>query len=106
MGQQFEEWINDPQFRKIAPEYQRIATGNFIGTMANVSSALAANVLSKARASSPSGERKLRFDLLVKLVKWFVFGGSYEPSMASFPVVQCRAVSLWLQGCVLRLEYH
>jgi len=53
----------------IEPKYRRVATANYIGTMANASSALAANILAQTEVSESDGVSEVPFDLLVKLVK-------------------------------------
>lgn len=64
------EFIDGPEFKDIAPQYQRIAVANFIGSMANASSAMAGTVLRRAEVVGPNGAREIPFDLLVKLVQY------------------------------------
>ena len=64
------EFISSPEFEDIAPQHQRIALANFIGTMANASSAMAGVVLGRAERVDSDGAREIPFDLLIKLVKY------------------------------------
>jgi hypothetical protein len=70
MAAKQKEFIDGPEFKGIAPRYQRIAVANFIGSMANASSAMAGSVLGRARRAGPAGSRELPFDLLEKLVQY------------------------------------
>jgi len=65
-----EEFIESAEFKTIAPPYQRIAVANFIGSMANASSAMVGVVLGRAKSVGSDGAREIPFDLLVKLVRY------------------------------------
>jgi hypothetical protein len=70
MSARQKEFIGSQEFKNVSPQYQRIAVANFIGSMANASSAMAGTVLGRAKEVGQSGARELPFDLLVKLVQY------------------------------------
>lgn len=82
MAARQKEFIDGPEFNKIAPRYQRIAVANFIGSMANASSAMAGTVLGRAGRVGPGGARELPFDLLEKLVQYTL--AAYRYGSAAF----------------------
>ena len=77
-----EEFIEGAEFKTTAPPYQRIAVANFIGSMANASSAMAGVVLGRAKVVGPDGAREIPFDLLVKLVRYTL--DAYRHGNAAF----------------------
>lgn len=70
MGSREREFISSDEFREVAAQYQRIAVGNYIGTMANVSSAMAGAILERTKVAGEDGVSEVPFDLLIKLVKY------------------------------------
>jgi hypothetical protein len=70
MAARQKKFIDSPEFKMISPQYQRIAVANFIGSMTNASSAMAATVLGRGKEVGPDGVIELTHDLLIKLVKY------------------------------------
>lgn len=64
------DFINRTDFNEIAPQYQRNAIGNYLGSMMNISSALQGIILEKTRVEGEEGVSEIPFDLLIKLVKY------------------------------------
>src|SRR5215213_678287 len=61
--------IDDGELQGIRANYRRIAIGNYIGTMSNISSALAANIIERTKLPGEDHISEIPFDLLVKLVR-------------------------------------
>jgi tetratricopeptide (TPR) repeat protein len=70
MASQEREFIGSIEFKEVAAQYQRIAVGNYIGTMVNVSSAMAAAILERTKVAGEDGVSEIPFDLLIKLVEY------------------------------------
>lgn len=81
MADRQREYIDNSEFKTILPQYQRIAIGNYIGSMANASSALANIVLDRGKGIDRGGKELTR-DLLIKLVKYTL--DSYRLGNAAF----------------------
>jgi hypothetical protein len=76
------EFIESEEFKRVSSRCQRIAVANFIGSMANASSAMAGTVLGRGKVIGPDGAREIPFDLLVKLIEYTL--DSYRFSNAAF----------------------
>jgi len=61
--------IDNDKFQAVRANYRRIAIGNYIATMANISSALAANILERTKHPGEDRVSEIPFDLLVRLVR-------------------------------------
>ncbi len=70
MASREREFINRPDFKEIAPQYQRNAIGNYLGSMMNISSALCGVILEKTKVEGQDGVNEIPLDLLIKLVKY------------------------------------
>ena len=70
MAARQKDFIDSPEFKMISLQYQRIAVANFIGSMTNASSAMAAMVLGRGKKVGPDGARELPNDLLTKLIRY------------------------------------
>jgi len=60
--------IDDDEFKVVRANYRRIAIGNYIITMANISSALAANIIERTKLPGQDVS-EIPLDLLAKLVR-------------------------------------
>src|SRR5262249_50490811 len=63
------DYLETEEFANIFPQYQRVAIGNYIGTMSNISSAMAEAILEKTKVPAGGNVSEIPFDLLTKLVR-------------------------------------